>query len=178
MKVIKNSKGKTILRNKKYGVGKDILGNIYFHKAYINSFDFAEHIKTMIKRLPKNFTFNIVRFNKTNKDASFMNSPDFDSSFYPIVISSIKVNPDNSISPIRNYRNNLAIYHHRWLFVKDNYNKFSVETDFHFCKLWNRVPNLISNKYGHLNHWKNVSIPKILEFFKVKSLKELLEEKT
>lgn len=97
--------------------------NIYFHKDYIELFDFAERIKEFITYLPKNYDFNIIRFNLKNKDASFMFSPDFDTSFYPIVKTSLKINSDKTLQKVRDYGENAPIYHYRWVLVKDDYLK-------------------------------------------------------
>lgn len=179
MRTLTLPNGKKLQRNKKYGVGKQIANDLYFHKKYLDSFDFAPAVKQKISLLPSDFTFNIIRFNLKNKDCSFMDSPDFDSSFHPIIKASFKINSDNTsnqkIPKITG--ENPPIYHHRWLFVKDDYNGFNVDVDFKYSQLWSQTPNLISNKYGFLRHWEETSIPKILKFYQVKSLEHLIISK-
>ena len=55
-----------------------------------------------------------------------MDSPDFDTSYFPIVKASFKVNSDNTFPKAqpRKSKDNPPIYHHRWLFVKDDYTGF------------------------------------------------------
>ncbi len=48
---------------------------------------------------------------------------------------------------------------------------------FKFCSLWSKTPALQSNKYGFLNHWENITLKKIFEFYQVDSIQELMKKK-
>jgi len=37
-----------------------------------------------------------------------------------------------------------------------------------------KTPSLEPKKYGYLNYWNNISLPKILNFYQVKTISELL----
>lgn len=177
MRIIITPSGSRIQRNKKYGVGKSVGNDIYFHKHYLECFDFANEITDKLSLIPSNFFFNIIRYNLKIRDISFIFSPNFLDSYFPIVSNSIKVKADNLIPEIkikiRTFKNNPPIYHHRWLFVKDDFGGFNVETDFKWSKLWVKTPNLIPNRYGFLRHWVDISLPKILKFNNCKFLKDL-----
>ena len=77
MREIKTIKGTKLTRDKNYKIGKRVGNDIYFHKDYINEFNFTNEIRKKIALIPINYNFNIIRFNLKNRDASFINSPNF-----------------------------------------------------------------------------------------------------
>ncbi len=154
-----------------FGIGKIIYNDIYFHKEYLCLFpSFINKRATLIS---SDYNYNIVKYNFKSNEMSFIFSPNFNESYYPIVVSSLKLYNDLT-SKIRYFKNNPPIYHQRWKFVKSNYQGFDIQLDKKFCRLWENVPGLDSMRYGRIDHWENISLPKVFCFYQVSSIDELL----
>ena len=149
--------------------------HIYFHKNYVRLF--PQKLQDAIKFLPKHLEFNIIKYNSKDETASFILSPDFDEAYHPTIVQSAKVDLNNNGKPLKIYRykNNLKIYHHRWVFVKDDYKGFDVKKDKKWSALWSKVPRLNHLKYGTLENWTTHTLPRILAYYHAKSIEEVLD---
>lgn len=111
-------------RSRTYGVGKEIGGAIYVHRS-------VEHVLGHVvdearERIPEGFDYQVVKFVQKTGMVSFVQSPDFDEADEPTVGEIVTVSPDGAIR--RRARSaNPEIYHHKWLFVSDDYSGFDVE---------------------------------------------------
>src|SRR5690554_1779343 len=100
-------------RSKKYGVGKEIGGNIYVHKKYAHLVIPSSVIKSFKNKIPKSFKFTIIKFNYKKNQISFIECKNFDKRHEPEigdvwVVSGAKV---KKFSPPKDP----WIYHHKWL---------------------------------------------------------------
>jgi hypothetical protein len=156
-------------------VGKQMRESIYFHKSYLHLF--PREVQDAVKFLPKNLEFNIIKFTPKENSISFILSPDFDESYHPKIVQSAKLNLNNKSIPVKifRYKNNVKIYHHRWLFVKDEYEGFDVGKDKRWSDLWSRVPHLNHTKYGTLKYWESITLPRILTHYNAVNIEEALE---
>ena len=129
------SKKMGIKRHKE--VGKLIGGNLYIHKSYVNVLP-QEKFLTALNYLEKNvfnFNYTIVKYNKENESFSFINSPDFDKNDEPIAGDSILVSKEANFK-FTKQKKDPQIYHHKWLFVKDDYSGFDVKKNIKRTVAW------------------------------------------
>lgn len=118
-------------------VGKSIGGNLYVHKNYVDVFPQEKYL-TALNYLEKNvfnFDYTIVKYSKENESFSFIKSPDFDQSDEPIAGDSILVSKTRSLK-FTKQKTDPQIYHHKWLFVKDDYLCFDVKKSIQRTVAW------------------------------------------
>ncbi|MBQ2856665.1 MAG: hypothetical protein IJE78_06015 [Bacteroidaceae bacterium] len=148
---LKTLKGSRIARSK-YGVGKDIGGSIYLHKQYADEvipeedLNYAEEI--LADTYP-NFEYNCIRWDyKTNK-ISFQEAPDFDTAREPVVGDYVTV--DLQTGNVRTGHSDY-IWHHKWLWCRNDYTGFDVEDSWNWSKKWLSVLTEPSDGNG-INRW-------------------------
>jgi len=145
---LKTLLGSTIKRYKNL-VGKDIGQRIFVHKDYANEVIPNEIIQYGLKHLPPNFKYNCLMWNRIGKIIRFDSSPDFDTSREPITGDYIAISyPDGKIR--RGHGD--QIWHHKWLWVKDDYKGFDVEQSKNWSKTWlSKLPEPAS---GRIDKWQ------------------------
>jgi len=163
-----------IERSKRFGIGKPINSDLYFHKDYIDILPFKHEIEDKISVIPSNFIYTIIRFNTKNQSTSLMYSPCFNDQYHPPVLQSLTIN-SNFIPKPRTFKFNPPIYHHRWTMVLDDFEGFNVQEDRLWSSLWSKTPFLDSRKYGKLKHWKEISLPKIFKHYKARSIEKIIK---
>ena len=148
---LKTLRGSRIARSR-YGVGKDIGGSIYLHKQYADEvipeedLNYAEGI--LADTYP-DFKYNCIRWDyKTNK-ISFQEAPDFDTAREPVVGDYVTV--DLITGKVRTGHSDY-IWHHKWLFVKNDYDGFDVFDSWNWSKKWLSVLTEPSDGNG-INRW-------------------------
>lgn len=158
---MKTLKG-TVIKRHKCGVGKHIMQQIYFHRQYLNEIDIVnrELIKCLIKELDeKGFEFNIIRYSLSKQtNIAFINSPDFDTSDEPFIKDSYLYIGNLIHVGERAFK---QIYHHKWLFVKDDYSGFDVAKSKARSEKWLALPGIDYNRIGYQDYWNKNVIPKI-----------------
>lgn len=133
---LKTYKGSYIKRSSKYGVGKEIGGSIYV--AYDYSYDVvpSKILETSLSLLEDsypNFQFNCIRYDPKSNQISFQECPDFDTAREPKVGDYVTVNyEDGSIKT----GHSEYIFHHKWLWVKNDYIGFDVSESWEWSKQW------------------------------------------
>lgn len=144
---------------KRYGdVGKSIGGNLYIHKQYSNILEqksFQQATNTL-KNFDPNFQYNIVKHNTKNNSYSFISCTNFDTQEEPTVGKCINVNNKQEVKIIQE-KQDPQIYHHKWLFVKDDYQGFDVEQSIKRSLEWKTIlgrNTSISSKIGFLSFWQ------------------------
>jgi len=149
-KVLKTEKGSVVKRYPKLGVGKPMGGAVYIHKYYENLLpDAFNHYKEILSNQFPDYEYNIVKFGKDG--ASFLYSPDFDTAEEPVVESYVTVKSDGFAKPGKSK----TIYHHKWLFVKDDYPGFDVDKSFERSKAWLQIPSIPFSKIGQNKEYWN-----------------------
>lgn len=149
------------LKRANNNVGKKIDKNIWFHKNYINDFLKKEDFKKFKENLPENFEYQVIRYNEKDNEILFIKASDFDTSHEPIIEDAYKVKKegtDYKVSYSKANEKNPLIYHHKWLFVKDDYQGFSVQESKERSVEWKSVLGVnkeLSNKIGRLDFWDN-----------------------
>lgn len=142
-------------------IGKTMMGALYIHKSAL--FSLTEEELCLYESKLKyigSFDFTIIKISLKENEVSFIYSPDWDIENEPSVGDSICVKKDNSIKKIKG--SNL-IYHHKWLFVADDYNGFDVEKSKERSELWMNNEKILAfkadkdekfnSKIGRRNYW-------------------------
>ena len=160
---VRTMKGTPIKRSS-WGVGKDIGGFVYFHKMYLNAipesrqaivWDAYNKIHEVNGDEPE---FNVIKVSKDKPIVSFISSPDFDTEPEPTVGSYINVNTDNDT--IKSGKSN-SIWHHKWLWVKDDYTGFDVQESMERSKQWLQQKDVDFSRIGKREFWDKTVASKL-----------------
>ncbi len=157
-KKLKTQKGSAIKRSK-YGVGKLIGGTLYLHRQYfkvIKKEIYKERLETLKREHPK-FKFNTLKWNIKDESVSFVNSPDFDTADEPVAGEYITAYANDSTRK----GSTKSIWHHKWLWVKDDYKGFDVEESYRRSEAWLTIPMIEFSKIGNKSFWDKNYVPEI-----------------
>lgn len=133
---LKTYKGSIIKRSSKYGVGKEIGGSIYVAYDYADEVIPNDILQTSLEILEDNypdFTFNCVRYDPKLSQVSFQECPDFDSAREPKVGDYVTVNYATGACKTGHSD---YIFHHKWLWVRNDYTGFDVEESWNWSRKW------------------------------------------
>ena len=122
---VHTEKGNLIQKSPKYGVGKQMGNVIYVHQSAEDIIP-SSFLNNAKEQLPPDFTYSIIKYDSKNDNITFIYSPDWDSASEPIVGNAILVRGDGSKREIKQ-KSSPQIYHHKWLFVRDDYSGFDSE---------------------------------------------------
>lgn len=151
---LKTKKGSIIKRH--HLVGKRMGDCLYVHKDYIHGYLAHGTYNEYKSHLPENFVFDVVKIIMTNgvlNALSFISSPDFDSADEPIISDSYKVNRNGELKFTKE-KKSPQIYHHKWLFVKDDYSGFNVSLSYKRSERWLTVSDKLNmSKIGYKAYW-------------------------
>lgn len=120
-------------RSKKYGVGKEMAGKIYIHKKYIYRIISPKLLRRAMSCLPQGFKFNCLMINKNKNIIRFDQSPEFDTVMEPSTGDFVSV--DLSTMKARRGHSD-SIWHHKWMWVDDDYDGFDVDASYLWSKQW------------------------------------------
>lgn len=133
---LKTLKGSLIKRSR-FGIGKDIGGSLYFHKSYTSRLlpnDVNEIFIDNEAMCP--FEYNCVKCNYVNGDIALVECPDFDTAREPVVGQLFIIPRTSELKVTRFYK---QIYHHKWLWVTDDYSGFDVTESWEWSRTWLNV---------------------------------------
>ena len=145
-------------RSRKYGVGKEIGGAVYVHRKYEGVF--APAINEARKRLPPDFEYTVVKLNLANNTFSFIQVTDFDTAPEPTVGTVIAVKQDGSCRHMKPPEDPY-IYHHKWLFVADDYDGFDVEESKARSRAWMDLADIDRSRIGKKSYWQSKVVPRL-----------------
>lgn len=154
---LKTYKGSSIQRSRKYGVGKEIGGEIYFHKSYADEIvpsDILEDAIDILQDKFPNFRYNCMKYDPKRKRIAFQECPDFDTAREPVVGDwiAIELDLDGSFNVTRGHSN--YIFHHKWIFVRNNYSGFNVKDSWNWSRTWLNILKETSDGNG-IARWNN-----------------------
>lgn len=130
----KTLKGSVVKRSK-YGVGKQMGSQVYLHKDYVSDVipkKVWENALKVLSDAESDFEYNCVMYDTKTGNVRFDEAPDFDESREPIVGDTITVKPDGTVK--RGHSN--YIWHHKWLWVKNDYQGFDVNQSKAWSNKW------------------------------------------
>ena len=170
LKKFKSPKGTIFKRGGKFGgldfpVGKVIGGNqVYFHKNYIGSQPkkVQDLYNSALEKLPSDHNFNTLMYMKGKGDTPdtirFDESADFDTAREPTPGKMIAVDANGNVAE----RNSNQIFHHKWMWVGDDYRGFDVNKEYGWSKQWtSKVDNF--SGIGKKENWNKILKEKGLE---------------
>lgn len=143
-----------------YPIGKVIGGAVYVHKQYESQFPQEDLVNAKAK-MPKDFEYHIVKYNPKTKAFSFIKSSDFDTIDEPSVEGGVTVKADET--PPKVFGNAGWIYHHKWMWVGDDYKGFNVEESKQRSLDWTSLPNIDKARIGQRKFWNANVIPLLKE---------------
>ena len=149
---LKTLKGSSIKRSTKYGVGKEIGGEIYFHKDYAEDILPDEVLSQALQLLEEEhpgFEYNCLKYNPKTGVVAFQEAPDFDSAREPVVGDYVSVNTDTGV--VKTGHSNY-IWHHKWNWVKNDYSGFDVAESWNWSKQWLSTLTEVSDGNG-IERW-------------------------
>lgn len=133
--------------------GKRIGSRIYIHRQYEHNVpkDILNRAKETAGDLIKDYT--CVRYDGKDQSVAFQFSPDFDTEDEPTVGKTVLVRADGGIT-ITPRRSNPLIWHHKWMWVADNYQGFDVEASKARSDLWKpHIKKGEKQKIGNRKYW-------------------------
>lgn len=145
-------------RSKRFGVGKEIGGAVYVHRQYEGVL--PEEVTEAKRALPDDFDYDVVKFDLQSKATSFIRSADFDTAHEPTVGQSIRVAHDKSIKRT-DPSSDPFIYHHKWLFVSDDYTGFKVQASIRRSQQWLALDDIDTRRIGRRSYWEQHVIPRL-----------------
>lgn len=147
-------------RSLRYGVGKEIAGKVYVHRDY--AFRLGSDVAAAASRLPDDYEYDVVKYDTRSGTVSFISSPDFDAAEEPTVGESIAV----SLGAAIQRRSQLAdphVYHHKWLFVADDYAGFDVSASKRRSEAWLALDNVDKSRIGTKSYWEEHVVPRLTQ---------------
>ena len=146
------------MRSKKFGVGKEIGGAVYVHKQYIGCL--PTNAQLHWQALADQSRYTVVKYSERAGTVSFIETHDFDQAPEPEVGEVLTFNLSGHFSK-RKQLSDPYIYHHKWLFVLDDYEGFDVEESKRRSLLWLNLDDIDSRRIGRKSYWIQNVIPKL-----------------
>ncbi len=78
------------------------------------------------RHLPEQFEYTVKKLNQRTDAVSFIHCPGFDAEHEPVIAAIVVVGADGAVQR-RGLPADPYIYHHKWLFVDDDYAGFDIE---------------------------------------------------
>ena len=145
-------------RSAKFGVGKEIGGAVYLHRSYEHKL--GNVLVAAKTKLPDAFDYQVVKYNFRSEAVSFIQCAEFDTMPEPIVGEIATVDVDGNIRK-RQQSHDPEIYHHKWLFVADDYGGFDVEQSMRRSLAWMSLDGVDRKRIGRKSHWDVHVAPRI-----------------
>ena len=136
---------------------KKVGTSIYVHKSNLK--ELLDNIKDIAEKeriqnvLQKNkFSFEIIKYDKKNKNISLIECPTWNILQEPIVGDSHLYKLNNEIKLIKG---NKTVYHSKELFVNEDYKGFDIEKAKQRTKEWNNITNInkLKKYIGNISFW-------------------------
>ncbi len=158
MRVMPKATQKLPHRSPKLGVGKEIGGAVYLHRTYEDRL--GNILAAAKSKLPDDFDYQIVKYNFRTEAVSFVACLDFNAAPEPTVGEIVTVDVAGNVRR-RQQPPDPEIYHHKWLFVAEDYEGFDVEASRKRSLTWMRLDGVDRNRIGRKSHWDDQVAPRI-----------------
>ncbi len=140
------------------GVGKEIGYAVYVHREYEERL--GATVEWAKRHLPEAYDYNVVKLNQRNDSVSFILCPSFDLDPEPAITAIIVVSADG-VTQRRTTPTDPYIYHHKWLFVDDDYRGFDVEESKARSQQWISLGDVDRSRIGRESYWQEHVIPRL-----------------
>lgn len=145
-------------RSRRYCVGKEIGGAVYLHRSYEQLL--GDVVANAKRLLPIGFDYQIVKWNHRKGCVSFIQSADFDAAHEPAVGNMVTIDSEGNVRR-RNPPKDPEIYHHKWLFVDEDYSGFDVEESRQRSLQWMKLEGVDRSRIGRRKYWTQHVLPKL-----------------
>ena len=145
-------------RSRRFGVGKEIGYAVYVHREYEERL--GATVEWAKRHLPESYEYTVVKLNQRNDSVSFILCPDFDLEHEPAIAGIIVVSADG-VTQRRTTPADPYIYHHKWLFVDDDYRGFNVEESKARSLHWISLGDVDRSRIGRASYWNEHVIPRL-----------------
>jgi len=144
-------------------VGKKMGSKVWAHIQYIEDIVPEHKLKTVFNSMDfrsVDFPLSLFRYDLKTDEISFIECSDFNTKSEPTIgriytFSDPQTHLSNGLN-IKKPEKNPFIYHHKWMFVKDDYSGFDVNKSKKRSLLWKNILGVnksISNKIGRNSFW-------------------------
>lgn len=140
------------------GIGKAIGGSVYLHRDYVDYL--PNDIQEIYKKVDIPNEWNIIKYDKKSGNVSLILSPDFDDVPEPHVASGTVIKPDGTTKFIKG-STDPWIYHHKWLFVDDDYQGFDVDESKERSRVWMSLDDIDYSRIGKKSFWEREVLPRL-----------------
>ena len=106
------------------------------------------------------FAYTVVKLNMKTNSVTFTFSPDFDKADEPIVGKQLLVRKDGSVRTMEQLADPY-IYHHKWLFVDEDYQGFDVAKSRNRSLAWMSLSNVNKSLIGRASYWNIEVVPRL-----------------
>lgn len=141
---------------------KKIGGCLYIHCSMYNNVDadivnkIDDALTIMVSKgmLPEWLMSEVYKIDLKNNTVSFIESEDWNSAREPQVGDAYNVNL--TTKEIKKIKSKGQIYHHKWMFVSDDYDGFDVEESKRWSEKWQSVipqDKKIKSRIGYKKYW-------------------------
>lgn len=138
-------------------VGKRIRNHLWVHINYLDCISSSLSSHPVWSQLPTDARPAIARINLKNwNELTLIECDDFDSVQEPTVGRSFSLKSDQTLRVVEPPANNPLIYHHKWLFVRDDYAGFNVVTSKQRSLSWRAIAGQdrqLSSRIGRKDFW-------------------------
>lgn len=100
----------------------------------------------------------MVKYDLSNQCLLFISSPDWDEVDEPSVGEAYRVRRGGHLKRVPPSG---KIYHHKWLFVRDDYDGFDVAESFERSRRWLELPDLDMSRIGNADFWNECVLPQL-----------------
>lgn len=132
---LKTLRGSSIKRDPFYGVGKKMKGWIYVHRDYAEEVvpkDALYNAQDLLEKVRPDLEWNCIKYHDADNTITFQEASDFDTAREPMVGQYVIIHPDGRCK--RGFSE--SIFHHKWLWVMDDYEGFDVRESWLWSKYW------------------------------------------
>lgn len=136
------------------GLGKKMGSCVWVHKDYAGDIVPADLFEKAKSHELLDYDFDIVRYDSKENTIALIECKDFDTSDEPVIGKSLLIG-DSHVKMTSPSKNPL-VYHHKWMFVKDDYNGFSVDDSKERSIQWKSklgIDKALSSRIGRLEFW-------------------------
>jgi len=111
--------------------------------------------------LPAEYDYDVVKYNRRTKAVSFVQCPQFDLEPEPSIGGMVMVHADGTLQR-RAVSSDPLIYHHKWLFVADDYAGFDVAASKCRSAAWLALADVDKSRIGRRSYWHAHVVPRLV----------------
>lgn len=125
----------TTIKRYKDKVGKFVTDMVFVHKNYAREVipsDLLDKAEKILKEKKPDFDYKAIRWNTKTGEIRFDEAPNFDTAPEPVAGNTVAISSDGKVT--EKYSPN--IWHHKWMWVKDDYKGFDIKESWERSRKW------------------------------------------